>query len=117
MLGELILMMIIAFIAVLGIVVMMARINLRLFLGYPNTVDILCTVVFTLLFHGTFSGMVVAAFSSIVMSGMLWALRNSIGAQKLRVIRDGLKYKFEVYESNVRKPHWLSVLFGMQRCA
>ena len=42
---------------VLGTLIMMGRLNLKRFLGYPNLVDVLFTILMLYLFHDTFSGM------------------------------------------------------------
>lgn len=112
----------VAFMAVLGLLIMMGRLNLRRFLGYPNVVDITCTIVFVILFAGTFSGMVVAGFASLFMSLMLWVLRSTIGAERLAVRyeqrkRGFMRYTVPVWYWQVIKPsecqpHWLSKLWS-----
>lgn len=111
----------VAFMAVLGILIMMGRINLKRFLGYPNVVDIACTILFVILFAGTFSGMVVAGFASLFMSLMLWVLRASIGAERLAVRytmhkRGPIKWRtasfyWQAIDPKDCQPHWLTRLF------
>lgn len=104
---------IIAAMAVIGILIMMGRLNMRRFLGYPNAVDIMCTLLFLFLFAGTFSGMVVAGFASLFMSCMLGALRSFMGAERLAIKRG--RYNLPVLYWQVLspaecRPHWLQSL-------
>jgi drug/metabolite transporter superfamily protein YnfA len=62
---------------------LMARINLKRFLGYPNAVDIIFTAFCLVAMHGTFSGIVAAAFAGVFMSVGLWFIRCTIGAERL----------------------------------
>lgn len=108
----------VAFMAVLGLLIMMGRLNLKRFLGYPNLVDIACTVFFLIIFAGTFSGMVVAGFASLFMSLMLWVLRATVGAERLEVRWEQRKRGFIPYSvlvfhwTTIRpdqcQPHWLA---------
>lgn len=101
----------VALVTVLGTLLMMGRLNLKRFLGYPNLVDISFTVLMFVLFHDTFSGMVVGGLTSLFMSVMLWVLRSSIGAERLAVKRG--KWFMPVLYWRVIKPtecqpHWMS---------
>lgn len=117
----------VAFMAVLGILIMMGRLNLRRFLGYPNVVDIACSILFLVLFAGTFSGMVVAGFASLFMSLMLWVLRSILGAERLAVRYEQRKRgPFSVnvpvwYWQTIRpqdcQPHWLTKLWASPKAA
>ena len=104
---------IIAAMTVIGILVMMGRLNMRRFLGYPNLVDITCSVLFLMLFAGTFSGMVVAGFASLFMSCMLGALRSFMGAERLAFKRGRFNMP-TLYWRNLTpsecRPHWLQSL-------
>ena len=101
----------VALVTVLGALLMMGRLNLKRFLGYPNLVDIAFTVLMFMLFHDTFSGMVVGGLTSLFMSVMLWVLRSSIGAERLAVKR-GRYYMPKLYWKVLKptdcQPHWLS---------
>jgi len=107
----------VAFMAVLGLLIMMGRLNLRRFLGYPNIVDITCTIIFAILFAGTFSGMVVAGFASLFLSLMLWVLRASIGAERLALYwGDNHERRIpRIYWKRIDpkdcQPHWLASMF------
>lgn len=74
-------------ITVLAALLALARLNLRRWLGYSTGVDIAFTLLMIVLLHGTFSGMMVAAFSGIIMSLSLYALRKSLGCERLRFKR------------------------------
>jgi hypothetical protein len=114
---ELLIFILIALMTVIGLIIMMARLNLRRFLGYPNAVDIGATVVFTMLFHGSFAGMVVVGFASLFLSLTLWALRSSIGAERL-AIRRGKYWRpilyWKVIKASECAPHWLARLFTVR---
>lgn len=67
---------------VVMLLLVMARMNIRRWLGYANFVDILFTVGLIVLFHGTFSGVVAAAFAGIWMSISLQVLRKIVGIER-----------------------------------
>lgn len=102
----------VALVTVLGALLMMGRLNLKRFLGYPNTVDVAFTVLMFMLFHDTFSGMVVGGLTSLFMSVMLWVLRSSIGAEVLTVKRGKWNMPVGLYWKQISpkecRPHWIS---------
>ena len=110
----------VAVVTVVAILIMMARMNLKRWLGYPNATDVFVTLSLTVLMHDTFSGMVVAAFASLFLSVMLWILRSSIGAERaaLRinwwylVVPVPQVYWYVVPASECR-PHWLAKVFSI----
>lgn len=101
----------VAVVTVLGTLLMMGRLNLKRFLGYPNLVDVSFTILMVMLFHSTFSGMVVGGLTSLFMSVCLWVLRSSIGAERLAVKR-GRFYMpvlyWRVISASECQPHWLA---------
>lgn len=105
---------VVAIVTVIGILIMMNRIGLRKFLGYANTVDLLMTIVFLVMFAGTFSGMVVAGIASLLMSVMLGILRSMVGAERLSIRRVGF-IRFQIYwkfiPASECRPHWLANMF------
>lgn len=107
--------MCVALMTVLGVLIMMGRLNLKRFLGYPNLVDILFTVLMLVMFEGTFSGMFVAAVASLFMSLMLWVLRSSIGAERLSIRRGKFGVPVGLYWRTIKasecQPHWISRMF------
>lgn len=68
---------------VITTLILLSRINLRRFLGYPNTVDITFTLMMLWMFHETFSGIVAGAFAGVFMSVLLGVLRGVMGAERL----------------------------------
>lgn len=110
----------VAVVTVVAILIMMARMNLKRWLGYPNATDVFVTLSLTVLMHDTFSGMVVAAFASLFLSITLWVLRSSIGAE-----RAALRYKrrylvvpvpyIQWYSVSAQdcRPHWLAKVFSI----
>lgn len=75
---------------VLCVMMMMARTDMRKWLGYSNAVDVAFTIIMVIMFHDTFSGVVSAACAGVFMSLMLWSFRNTIGYKKLKLRRKGL---------------------------
>lgn len=100
--------------AMLSAIVLMARISLKKFLGYPNVIDITFSTFFVLTFHGTFAGMVVAGFASLFLSLVLWALRSSVGAERIG-LKLGRYYIPMLYWYDVPatafKAHWIVRIF------
>ena len=102
---------------VIGVLIMMGRLNLRRFLGYPNLVDISFTLLMLWVFAGTFSGMVAGGFASLFMSVVLWVLRGTIGAERLAVRKGVKRVRFfnvaypTLYWRTIKasecQPHWL----------
>jgi NADH:ubiquinone oxidoreductase subunit 2 (subunit N) len=72
------------FMTVLCIFMLMARTDMRKWLGYSNIVDVSFTIIMIAMFHDTFSGVVSAACAGVFMSTGLWTLRKSMGCKKLR---------------------------------
>ncbi len=91
---------------------LMARINLKRFLGYPNAVDIVFTLFCLVAMHGTFSGIVAAAFAGVFMSVGLWLIRCTIGAERL-MWRRGCKWysvprlKWVALSADEMRPAWM----------
>lgn len=75
------------FMIVLTMLIMMARSNIRRWLGYANFVDIGFTVIMMYLFHGTFAGIVSASFAGVFMGAMLWVLKGTLGYERLTLVR------------------------------
>lgn len=112
MIENIVVLFVVAIMAVTALVIMFARINLRRFLGYPNCVDVFATLIFVMLFHGTFSGMVVAGFASLTLSMLLWAMRSGIGCERLAWggIRRGWYWKY--IPASECQPHWIAKVFS-----
>lgn len=71
------------FMVVLTLLIIMQRTGMRKWLGYSNIVDITFTIVMIYLFHGTFSGVVSAAFAGVIFSFSLSALKAVMGYELL----------------------------------
>lgn len=80
--------LVVGIVTVLSGLITMARMDIRKWLGYSNAVDIIFTIMLVALMHGSFPGIVSAAFAGIVMSAMLWILRNFMGYKKLKCVRN-----------------------------
>jgi hypothetical protein len=62
---------------------MMARINMRRFLGYATMIDVLFTLIVFTLFAHTFSGVVAGSVAGLLMAIGLSVLRKCMGYEKL----------------------------------
>lgn len=78
--------LVVGIVTVLSTLVTMARMDIYKWLGYSNVVDVIFTIMLVGLMHGSFPGIVSAAFAGIVMSVTLWVLRSTMGYKKLRVV-------------------------------
>jgi hypothetical protein len=79
--------LVVGIVTVLSSLVFMARMDIYKWLGYANIVDVVFTIMLVALMHGSFPGIVSAAFAGIVMSAMLYALKNLMGYKRLRCVR------------------------------
>lgn len=57
---------------------------LRRWLGYSTYIDVAFTLMMFIAFHGTYSGIVAAAFAGLFMAGTLSCLRRTLGYEKLQ---------------------------------
>lgn len=69
---------------VMCILMLMARTDMRKWLGYSNWLDVALTVVMIIMFHGSFSGVVSAACAGVFMSCSFWILRQVLGYKRLQ---------------------------------
>lgn len=70
------------FLSAIAFVIILARLGLRKFMGYPVAVDILGSALFCVLFAGTLTGMMVAVIAGLTLSGMVWLIRTLFGFEK-----------------------------------
>ncbi len=77
----------VGFVTVISALLTMARLDIYKWLGYSNFVDVIFAILVIILLEGSFPGMVSAAFAGIVMSTLLWCLRNTLGYKKLKWVR------------------------------
>lgn len=68
-----------------GAIFLMAKFNLRRFLGYAGPVDLGFTVGMLFVFAGTFSGIVAGAVAGVFLSIVLMLLRKCLGYERLTV--------------------------------
>lgn len=72
-----------ALMMVLCIVFLLARLNLRRWLGYTVALDVVVTVTMLGLFAGTFSGVVAGAITGVIFSLTLEILKRVLGYERL----------------------------------
>ena len=63
----------------IALVIILARLGLRKFMGYPVALDICGSVLFCLLFAGTLTGMMVAVVAGLALSGIVYIVRSVVG--------------------------------------
>lgn len=72
--------------------ILLARINLTRFMGYPILVDVLGTVTFVAIFHGTLTGMLCAVIAGLSLSGAIAALRYFRGYERWHIKQGWVYY-------------------------
>ena len=72
------------------ILIVMARLGLRKFMGYPAIMDVLVTIFLAALLHGTYAGMTAAVIGGLFFSLMITVIRRCYGYTRLT--RTGWKY-------------------------
>lgn len=75
------------FIAALGLLIVLARFNLRRILGYKTLVDVVATTFFCWIFIGTYAGMMTGLFAGVIVSLTLNALDALFGHERARLRR------------------------------
>lgn len=84
-----------ALVMTVALILLLARLDLRKFLGYSAIVDVCFTVLMFMMFMGTFSGIVAGAFAGLFMTLLLYMLKAVLGYKKLE--RRGLKLVWVQY--------------------
>lgn len=79
-----------------AVLVVMARMNLKRFMGYPVACDIVVTLLLTLILMGSFSGMVAAIIGGLAFSGLVTLYRRLFGYERL--VRTGFKLQWVRYD-------------------
>lgn len=69
------------------LLIVMYRINLRKFLGYPAMLDLGCTSLLGCLLYGTLGGMVTAITGGLFLSLMITVLRRYYGYSRFSVLQ------------------------------
>ena len=93
---------------VLCVLSMLARTNLKRWLGYTNFVDVAFTLIILFMFHGTFSGVVAGAMAGIWMSVLLQIIRKGMGCERVSVKWVGGRIKHPVLYWRYYAPSELS---------
>lgn len=84
-----------ALVMAVALILMLARLDLRKFLGYSVIVDVAFTILMFMMFMGTFSGIVAGAFSGLFMTLLLYMLKAVLGYKRLE--RRGFKLVWVQY--------------------
>lgn len=66
----------------LSIFVVMCRINVKRFMGYPALVDVATCIFLMQALHGSFGGMVAAITGSLFFSAFIWVYRKLFGYER-----------------------------------
>lgn len=84
-----------ALVMTIALILLLARFDLRKFLGYSAVVDVMFTILMFMMFMGTFSGIVAGAFAGLFMTLLLYVLKAVVGYKKLE--RKGFKLVWVTY--------------------
>ena len=89
--------LLIGVLSALAILIVMMRINLRRFMGFPATLDALVVLLLIFMLHGSYVGMVAAVVGGIAFSAMITLIRRLYGYEELTrkgwVRHDGILVK------------------------
>lgn len=65
-----------------ALLILMARLDIRKFVGYPVIVDIFGSCLFAILFAGTLTGIMVAMVAALTLSAFIWIVRLLMGYKR-----------------------------------
>lgn len=65
------------------LLIVMARLGIRKFMGYPAVLDVVVTLTLAWLLHGTYVGMTAAIIGGLFFSLMITIIRKTLGYQRL----------------------------------
>jgi hypothetical protein len=68
----------------LSLMIILCRIAVRRFLGYPALLDASAVLLLAFLLHGTILGMLVAIIAALAFSCMIWGLSFLVGYERLQ---------------------------------
>lgn len=94
-----------ALMMVICIVFLLARLNLRRWLGYTVLLDIVVTIAMLGLFAGTFSGVVAGAITGVIFSVTLEILKRVLGYERLGMrgwVSHPPKWSFTSFSGHVK---------------
>lgn len=86
----------------LGLMSHALKLGVRRLAGYDIYVDVMLSFGLILMFHGTFSGMMIASIGGLIISGMLRLIRWTVGYQQLGFYK--VPYKFIPFLKPVTLP-------------
>ena len=97
------------FILTMAMLLTMARLDIRKFLGYASIVDVIFAALMFEMFAGSYGGIVAGAFAGLFMTGMLYVLKSTLGYKRLTL-------KGWVYHapSITKGRDWSAVLKGLR---
>ena len=75
----------------IALLIIMARLDIRKFVGYPIIVDVLGSFLFAVLFAGTLTGIMVAMVAALSLSAFIWLTRFFMGYKRFTK-RNGWEY-------------------------
>jgi hypothetical protein len=87
------------FLSAASVVIVMYRLGIERFLGYPAILDATVCLLLTWMLHGTLSGMISAIIGSLLFSGMITILRRIHGYEKLEFV--GWRLRWVHYDAPV----------------
>lgn len=93
--------LVIGVLSALAILIVMMRLGIRKFMGYPALMDALVVLMLILMLHGTYVGMVAAVVGGLVFSGVITLIRRVWGYARLE--RRGVKLKWIYYDGVLLK--------------
>lgn len=73
----------IGILSALVVLIVLARMDIKKFMGYPAIMDVLVTVILVIMLHGTYVGMVAAIIGGLVFSGAITIIRKVYGYRLL----------------------------------
>lgn len=73
------------FLSAIALVILMSRIDIRKFVGYPVIVDIIGSVLFAVIFAGTLTGMMVAVIAALTFSAIIFLVRLIMGYERFDI--------------------------------
>lgn len=94
-----------------SVIIVMYRLGIRRFLGYPAILDASVVVVLGLLLHGSIAGMMAAIIGSLFFSLLITILRRIHGYERLE--RSGLTFRWVHHDAPVHGS-WVRLLNYLQ---
>lgn len=82
----------VGFLSAITVLIVMSRLGLKKFMGYPALMDAGVTVLLAWFMYGTYTGMVAAIVGGLVFSGLVTIIRKFYGYSKLK--RVGFKLRW-----------------------